>query len=176
MKLSKSTIVVLLAFLFLCGATFAGDRVFSGLVTADDLTAVDDVTAGDDLIINGSDLNMPDSGRMTWGTRGSLQWVGTREFRIMNYNRTEGIRIDVNTNNVLALEAFDGSDAAIFSSNSINAGGIFNAPNGTDLPATCVVGDVFHDTNDDACADADTGDGVVCICKTTDTWVVVQDI
>ena len=48
-------------------------------------------------------------------------------------------------------------------------------PNGTDLPATCSVGSIFHDTDDDACADAGGGDGVLCICKTTNTWAVVSN-
>lgn len=48
--------------------------------------------------------------------------------------------------------------------------------NATSLPATCVVGEVFLDTDSDDCADTGAGDGCLCICKTANTWAVIQDI
>jgi hypothetical protein len=49
--------------------------------------------------------------------------------------------------------------------------------NGTDLPDTCTVGVLFLDTNDDQCDDAnDAGDGVLCLCKATNTFAAVIDI
>jgi hypothetical protein len=53
--------------------------------------------------------------------------------------------------------------------------GTLELPNGTDLPATCNVGEIWHDTDDDACADAGGGDGALCICKSADTWALVSN-
>lgn len=47
-------------------------------------------------------------------------------------------------------------------------------PNGTDLPATCDIGDVFVDSDDNACADAGSGTGAVCVCTAADTWTEVS--
>lgn len=47
---------------------------------------------------------------------------------------------------------------------------------GTDLPSTCEVGEMFFDTDDDACSDANDGDGVICFCEAADTWAVVKDV
>ena len=55
------------------------------------------------------------------------------------------------------------------------SGATLEAPNGTDLPATCSIGMIFHDTNDNACADANAGDGALCICKSGNTWALVAD-
>jgi len=49
-------------------------------------------------------------------------------------------------------------------------------PNGTALPATCAVGNVFLDTDDDDCSDSGGGDGALCICKSSDTWVLLNNI
>jgi hypothetical protein len=48
-------------------------------------------------------------------------------------------------------------------------------PNSDTLPATCEVGEVFVDTDDDDCSDVSGGDGALCICKTTDTWALLND-
>ena len=47
---------------------------------------------------------------------------------------------------------------------------------GTTLPAACVTGQVFYDTDSDDCADTGGGDGCICFCKTTNTWAIVQNI
>lgn len=49
-------------------------------------------------------------------------------------------------------------------------------PTGTSLPASCVQGEYWHDTNSDDCADTGGGDGAVCVCKTTNTWALVANI
>ena len=61
----------------------------------------------------------------------------------------------------------------------INFGGALSGieiANGTDLPDTCTVGTLFLDTDDDACSDAGGGDGCLCLCKTSNTFAVVQNI
>jgi hypothetical protein len=49
-------------------------------------------------------------------------------------------------------------------------------PNDTTLPTTCAVGEIFLDTDSDDCADTGGGDGALCICKDTDTWVLLNNI
>lgn len=51
----------------------------------------------------------------------------------------------------------------------------FTVPSGTDLPATCGTGQLFQDTNDNACTDTNDGDGALCICKSADSWAVVSN-
>lgn len=51
---------------------------------------------------------------------------------------------------------------------------ILEVPNGTDLPATCNVGEIFVDTDDNACADAGSGTGATCVCQAANTWVEVS--
>ena len=48
-------------------------------------------------------------------------------------------------------------------------------PNGTTIPATCTVGEVFADTNSNDCADSGGGDGALCICKSANTWALVAN-
>jgi len=48
--------------------------------------------------------------------------------------------------------------------------------NGTALPATCTVGQVFLDTDSDDCANSGGGDGCLCICKSANTWAIVINI
>lgn len=68
------------------------------------------------------------------------------------------------------------SDDTDFRNNVIfGTGGSLELPNGTTLPATCSVGNVFHDTDSDDCADTGSGDGALCICKSTDTWALVSN-
>lgn len=50
------------------------------------------------------------------------------------------------------------------------AGADFAIPSDTDLPATCSVGEIFVDTDDDDCLDAGGGSGTMCICTSTDNW------
>lgn len=52
----------------------------------------------------------------------------------------------------------------------------FEMPNGATIPATCSVGQMFLDTDSDDCADTGGGDGCVCICKSSDTWVILENI
>lgn len=48
-------------------------------------------------------------------------------------------------------------------------------PNGTTIPATCTVGEIFQDTNSNDCADSGGGDGALCICKSTNTWALISN-
>jgi hypothetical protein len=48
-------------------------------------------------------------------------------------------------------------------------------PNGTTIPATCVVGEMFQDTNSNDCINTAGGDGALCICKTTNTWALIAN-
>ena len=48
-------------------------------------------------------------------------------------------------------------------------------PNGTAIPATCNVGEVFIDTDSDDCIDTGAGDGAYCVCKSADTWALVSN-
>lgn len=62
------------------------------------------------------------------------------------------------------------------SGSKIDAGGsTFELPNGTALPATCVVGEFFQDTDSNDCANTGGGDGALCICKTTNTWALISN-
>lgn len=66
---------------------------------------------------------------------------------------------------------------------SVAAGTKFNAgdgaglelPNTNTLPATCNIGEIFHDPNSNDCADTGGGDGALCICKSSNTWVLVSN-
>lgn len=51
-----------------------------------------------------------------------------------------------------------------------------NLSHGTALPGTCATGQYFQDTDSDDCANTGGGDGAVCVCKTTNTWALVQNI
>ncbi|MHA2248272.1 MAG: hypothetical protein ACXADY_25200 [Candidatus Hodarchaeales archaeon] len=65
------------------------------------------------------------------------------------------------------------SDATDVAFGSVNlGGGTFEIPNGTDLPATCTIGHLFIDTDDDSCADAGGGAGAMCACTATNTWTL----
>lgn len=58
----------------------------------------------------------------------------------------------------------------------IDAGGAkFELPNGTALPATCLQGELFHDTDSNDCVNTGGGDGALCICKTTNTWALISN-
>ena len=62
------------------------------------------------------------------------------------------------------------------SGSKIDAGGsTFELPNGAALPATCVVGELFQDTDSNDCANTGGGDGALCICKTTNTWALISN-
>ena len=62
------------------------------------------------------------------------------------------------------------------SGSSIDAGGArFELPNGTALPATCLQGELFHDTDSNDCINTAGGDGALCICKTTNTWALISN-
>jgi hypothetical protein len=54
-------------------------------------------------------------------------------------------------------------------------GGSLVMPLGATLPATCTQGAYFHDTDSDDCADTGGGDGALCLCKTTNTWVLISN-
>ena len=54
-------------------------------------------------------------------------------------------------------------------------GGTLEVPNGTTIPASCNVGEVFADTDSDDCANTGGGDGCLCICKSSNTWAVIQN-
>lgn len=47
---------------------------------------------------------------------------------------------------------------------------------GTSLPGSCAVGEYFHDTDSDDCVDTGSGDGAICVCKSTNTWALVANI
>lgn len=51
----------------------------------------------------------------------------------------------------------------------------FEIPNGTAIPATCTIGEIFQDTNSNDCADG-AGDGAICVCKATNTWALVANV
>lgn len=55
-------------------------------------------------------------------------------------------------------------------------GGGLEVPNGTTIPATCSVGQVYLDTDSDDCVDTGAGDGAYCICKSSNVWSLVADI
>lgn len=57
---------------------------------------------------------------------------------------------------------------------NIFAGTKLTVPSGTDLPATCAVGEIFVDTDDNACLDAGSGSGATCVCQATNTWAEVS--
>ena len=92
----------------------------------------------------------------------------------------ESVRIDYQANNTVGK--WDNNGLTMQSGYGIAmTTGVINAttaglrfPNDTDLPATCTVGDVFIDTDDDACADAGGGSGAVCACLATDTWTEIS--
>lgn len=58
---------------------------------------------------------------------------------------------------------------------AIKADVALELPNGTALPATCEVGYLFHDTDSDDCANTGSGDGALCICKSTNTWALISN-
>lgn len=47
-------------------------------------------------------------------------------------------------------------------------------PNGalSTLPSTCAVGELYVVTDDDDCASSASGDGAICICKSSNTWAL----
>jgi len=50
-------------------------------------------------------------------------------------------------------------------------------PNGalSTLPSTCSVGQIYAVTDDDDCASTASGDGATCICKTANTWALLDN-
>lgn len=59
---------------------------------------------------------------------------------------------------------------------TVSATSALIAPSGTSLPGTCSTGSQFLDTDSDDCADTGSGDGALCFCKTSNTWVLVKDL
>ena len=55
------------------------------------------------------------------------------------------------------------------------SGGSILIPNGTTIPGTCAVGQMYQDTNSDDCADTGGGDGALCLCKTTNNWALISN-
>ena len=53
--------------------------------------------------------------------------------------------------------------------------GSLEIPNSTNLPATCSIGQLFHDTDSDDCIDTASGDGALCICKSSNSWTLISD-
>lgn len=51
----------------------------------------------------------------------------------------------------------------------------FILPNSTVLPATCILGQIFMDSDSNDCIDTASGDGALCICKTTNTWALISN-
>ena len=79
--------------------------------------------------------------------------------------------------NGVVIDSLTIKDAGLTATGAVDVGsGTLEFPNGTDLPATCNVGEIWVDTDDDACADAGSGGGAVCVCKAADTWALVIDI
>lgn len=58
---------------------------------------------------------------------------------------------------------------------SDNGAAKLEIPNGTTIPATCTVGEIFDDTNSNDCIDSGGGDGALCICKSTNTWALISN-
>lgn len=53
--------------------------------------------------------------------------------------------------------------------------GTLEIPNGTSLPGTCSIGQIFADTDSDDCADTGSGDGCLCVCKASNTWAIITN-
>jgi hypothetical protein len=103
------------------------------------------------------------------------------QFAISDTDGVDYLTIEVDGNGDVTVVASGGDisfgDENLTTTGSVDfGGGALEIPNGTDLPATCSVGQIFQDTDDNACADAGGGDGVVCVCKSADAWAVLTDI
>lgn len=103
---------------------------------------------------------------------------GTAEFDGTNFEigtRT-GHNVEIVANGNAAM-LFGGSSVTLYSGKTLNASsGVLEIPNGTTLPATCDAGDLFQDTDSDDCADTASGDGALCLCKSSNTWALIQNI
>ena len=66
-------------------------------------------------------------------------------------------------------------DGAVTLTGTIDAGGAtkLEIPNGTDLPDSPAAGDIFLDTNDGACDDANDSGGTVICGYNGSAWVVL---
>lgn len=87
--------------------------------------------------------------------------------------------IGINTLDTTEWAFLDGQDQDVSSDatgvtfGSIDlSGGTFEVPNGTDLPGTCAIGELFVDSDDDSCADVGGGAGALCVCTAANTWTV----
>jgi len=88
---------------------------------------------------------------------------------------TFSIKDNGSTTQYLRIDASDGTEAVV-ASKLIAANAGLKHRTGVSIPATCVQGTIFHDTNSDDCADTGGGDGALCVCKTTNTWALVQNM
>ena len=88
---------------------------------------------------------------------------------------TFSIKDNGSTVQYLRIDATDGTEAVV-ASKLIQANAGLKHQTGVSIPATCVQGSMYHDTNSDDCANTGGGDGALCICKTTNTWALVQNM
>jgi len=101
----------------------------------------------------------------------------TLSLTMSNGNRALGLAGDlsVEASSVINQDLSTDATGVVFGSQDMGSG-TFEIPNGTDLPATCSIGQIFQDTNDDSCADIDGGDGAVCVCRSADVWALLGDL
>jgi hypothetical protein len=123
-----------------------------------------------------------------WAVSEGGSGIGEHSFTTINVGNT-GLVVGTSTpfsdaTGTLTLQNIDAIDAttettlesAIDTLDALTAvnvsGGTLEVPNGTDLPASCSVGELFVDSDDDSCADVGGGAGALCACTATNTWVV----
>lgn len=150
---------ILFAFVVLCavGTAYAEREVFAPTILAPVATGANGklILAADTPFITGGNIYAPNN--VGVGTTGS-------NFLAFFTNTVERYRIT----NTGVLLAASGSYVDV-------GGGKLELPNATALPATCTVGELFHDTDSNDCINTGGGDGALCICKTTNTWALISN-
>lgn len=113
------------------------------------------------------------SGNVALGFHAGAYETGSNAFYVDNQDRTNEATSKTSS---LLYGTFNATPASqTLTVNGFLTSTSFAIPKGTTIPATCVQGSMFLDTNSDNCADG-AGDGAVCVCKTTNTWALVTNI
>ncbi len=167
------------------------DTTVAGVLAANGATTIGD--GGDNVAINSDvwDINAAGAatgltGIVSSGTisfTGSTIGFGDNEADAITLTGDTTIGAGASNNVIVNSNTWDVSAAGVASgltgvtsTGTVDfSGATLEVPNGTDLPATCSVGMIFHETDDDACADAAGGDGALCICKSANTWAAVAN-
>ena len=139
------------------------------------------------ILYGGAHGSNPDDVTMSTGDGGTilLRGLGTSsavELRSeassgqITFSSALGIDFITNSTQTWDLDTNGKFTASVATAIMDLSGGRTVLSSGTTLPASCLVGEWFHDTDSDDCADTGSGDGAICVCKSANTYALVANI